>query len=136
MIARITPEKGRAFHLRWEAGRVVADSESAEAARCVAYLNGAPALYLGEPNEGGTDGHYVEKRALRSEQEFLLTVGSLSDRFPVRVELLGELSDADHEELLDSPAADAAIAEMAVQRAIRGGMSRADAERLYSVRRY
>lgn len=131
MIARIAPNEGDVFNLRWEAGRVVADDDSALAGRVVAYLNGTPELHLGEPNEGGTDGHFVVQRALRSEDEFLLTVGSLVDRFPVRVELLGELSDADHEEILNNPAADAAIAQRAIERAIARGMSREQAERLY-----
>ncbi len=133
MIARVTPHDGEAFELHWEGGRVVADSDSAVAAQYTAYLNGTPELHLGEPHEGVTDGHYVEKRPLRSEQEFLLTVGSLADRFAVSVELLGELSAADHEELLDNPAADAAIAEMAVERAVRRGMSRAEAIELYGI---
>lgn len=134
MIARVTPDEGHAFELHWDGEKVVADSTSPIAALCVGYLNGTPTLYLGERNEGGTDGHYIEERALRSKAEFLLAVGSLADRFSVGVELLGELSDADHEELLNNPAADAAIAERAVECAVAEGMAREDAERLYRSR--
>lgn len=98
MIAVVTPAEGQVFHLVWANGRVVADSDTPMAKRCAAYLNGTPTLYLGEPNEKGTDGHYSEQRALRSETEFLLTVGSLFDRFGVCVDLAGELFSPDHNE--------------------------------------
>ena len=133
MIARITTDAGDVFHLRWRDGKVVADSGASIAAQCTDYLNGTPTLYLGEPNEGGTDGHYTEQRPLRTEDEFMLTVGSLTDRFNVRVNLVGELSDTEHEEILSNPAADAEVAKIAIERAVRHGMSREQAVRLYGV---
>lgn len=135
MKARITASDGEVFHLAWTGGRVVADSDVPIAARCAAYLNGTPTLYLGEPNDGGTDGHYTEMRRLASEEEFLLTVGSLFDRFHVRVDLVGELSRADHNEILTNPDANAAISEQAIERAIRQGMSEDEARRLYGLDR-
>lgn len=45
-----------------------------------------------------------------------------------------ELSDADHDEILDNPEADRLLAKRAVERAIAQGLSREDAERLYGVR--
>lgn len=45
-----------------------------------------------------------------------------------------ELNDAEHELILNNPRADRFIAEQAVNRAVAGGMSRAEAERLYGYR--
>ncbi len=39
-----------------------------------------------------------------------------------------------HDEILDNPAADRALAEIAIKRAIARGLSRAEAEQFYGVR--
>lgn len=133
MIAEIIADDGEVFRMWWQSGSVASDSESAVASACAAYLNGTPTLFLGEPNSCGTDGHYTEERQLRSPDEFLLIVGSLVDLFPVRVQLMGELSDADHEELLNNPEADRQIAEQAIARAVADGMPREQAVAMYGI---
>lgn len=131
MKALITPARGRPFHLWWE-GRVVADARSSIARRAVALLNGDLDLPTSRANPGGTDSHSIERGRLLTRDDFLLTVGSLVDRLPgiLTVDLVGE-SDAMHEGLLDNPEADAPIAEQAIERAMRRGLTREQAERLY-----
>lgn len=135
MMARVTPTNAEPFLLFWRDGQVASDSDCETAKRCADYLNGTPTLFLGEPHEGSTDGHYSIDRALRSEEEFLLIAGSLADRFEVRVDLLGELSDADHEKILNNEEADRKTARKAIERAVESGMPLVQAERLYGFKR-
>lgn len=131
MKALITPARGRPFHLSWE-GRVVADADTNLAQRAVALLNRELDLPMSRANPGGTDSHSIERGRLLTRDDFLLTVGSLVDRLPgvLAVDLVGE-DDAMHEALLDNPDADAAISRQAVERAMRRGLTREEAERLY-----
>jgi len=131
MKALVTPARGRPFHLWWE-GRVVADARSSIARRAVTLLNGELDLPTSRANPGGTDSHSIERGRLLTRDDFLLTVGSLVDRLPgvLTVDLVGE-SDAIHEDLLDNPDADEAISEQAIERAMRRGLTREQAERLY-----
>ena len=129
--ARITSESGETFHLWWEGG-VVSDARSDLARRVVEYLNGELDLGVSRANPGGTDSHWIERGRLQTEDDFLLTVGSLVDKIEgiLNVDLVGE-SDAIHEELLNNPEADEAISRQAVERAIARGLTREQAERLY-----
>lgn len=129
--ALITPARGRPFHLWWE-GRVVADASSDLARRAVTLLNGELDLPASHRNPGGTDSHSIKRGPLLTRDDFLLTVGSLVDRLNGihTVDLVGE-SDAIHDALLHNPEADAAITEQAIERAMRRGLTREQAERLY-----
>ncbi len=131
MKALITPARGRPFRLWWE-GRVVTDARSSIARRAVALLNGELDLPTSRANTGGTDSHSIEHGRLRTRDDFLLTVGSLVDRLPgvLTVDLVGE-SDAMHEGLLDNRDAEEAISRQAIERAMRRGLTREQAERLY-----
>jgi hypothetical protein len=79
MKARINPAQGRPFHLWWK-DRVVTDDASELAGRTVAYLNGEIDLPTSRANPNGTDSHWLERGRLLTEDDFLLTVGSLVDR--------------------------------------------------------
>lgn len=131
MKALVTPATDAAFHLWWE-GRVVADADTDLARRAVTLLNGELDLPTSRANPGGTDSHSIEGGRLLTRDDFLLTVGSLVDRLPgiLTVDLVGE-DDAMHEALLDNPDADEAISRQAVERAMRRGLTREEAERLY-----
>lgn len=131
MKALVTSANGRPFHLWWE-GQVVTDANTDLARHAVALLNGELDLPTSRANPGGTDSHSIERGRLLTRDDFLLTVGSLIDRLPgiLTVDLVGE-SDAIHADLLDNPEADARIAEQAIERAMRRGLTRRQAERIY-----
>lgn len=131
MKALVTPATGAPFHLWWD-GHVVTDASSGLARRAVALLNGELDLPTSRANPGGTDSHSIERGRLLTRDDFLLTVGSLVDRLKgvLTVDLVGE-SDAIHDALLDNPEADEAISEQAIERAMRRGLTREQAERLY-----
>lgn len=90
MKALITPTTGAPFHLWWE-DRVVADARSSVALRAVALLNGELDLGMSKANPGGTDSHWIVRGRLQTEDDFLLTVGSLIDQLDgiKFVELIG-----------------------------------------------
>jgi hypothetical protein len=90
MKALVTPARGRPFHLWWE-GRVFADAGTRLARRAVAVLNCELDLPASHANPGGTDSHGIRRGRLLTEDDFLLTVGSLIDRLPgvLTVELVG-----------------------------------------------
>lgn len=91
MMARVHPKTGRVFHLWWEKGRVLSDIRTGPPKEAADYLNGEIELPRSRPNEGGTDSHWYERGRLQSEDDFLLTVGSLVDVFEAieAVELIG-----------------------------------------------
>lgn len=62
-------------------------------------------------------------------------LGSVERDMTQRRKGRGELAATDHEQILNNPRAEAAIARMAIERAVRGGMSRECAERLYGIGR-
>lgn len=131
MRALITPAHGTPFHLWWE-GRVATTSDTDLARRAVALLNGELDLPTSRPNPDGTDSHWTQPGQLLTRDDFLLTVGSLVDRLSgvLTVDLVGE-DDEMHEHLLENAEADAAISKQAVERAMRRGLTREQAERLY-----
>ena len=79
--AKVIPRNGEPFHLWWNGPLVMADAQSKIARDCADYLNDRPFMSKSAANEGGTDSHWSEKAPLQSEDDFLLTVGSLVDHF-------------------------------------------------------
>lgn len=77
--ALVMTEATTPFHLWWKGGRVVSNATSQIAKRAADYLNGEPLIGRSQANEGGTDSHWVEPGKLETEDDFLLTVGSLVD---------------------------------------------------------
>jgi len=94
MRALVTPAQGKPFYLWWE-GKVATDADTRLARRAVALLNGELDLPTSRANAGGTDSHGVQRGRLLTEDEFLLTVGSLVDRLEgvLTVDLVGEAAE-------------------------------------------
>ncbi len=92
MKAQIIPEHGAPFYLWWD-GRVASDAQGSLARRVVDYLNGELDLGVSRANPGATDSHWIERGRLQTEDDFLLTVGSLVDKIEGIwcVDLVGEL---------------------------------------------
>jgi hypothetical protein len=60
----------------------VSDAASKISKAVCRYLNGKPIIGRSQANKGGTDSHWEEPGRLETEDDFLLTVGSLVDHVP------------------------------------------------------